>query len=121
MFLVVEPLAYFSTTLAIALLSELGVVLQLVGGECGAVLIFVMPGALLIRRALDERRDAQQRALHEPLLAGAAAAETQGSARAVRSAHRLWRCGTLWIGTTLVLAGACVAALAIATTLQPRP
>jgi hypothetical protein len=119
------------------------VILKLVGGTCGAAMIFLMPGAMLVQHArslrVGQRRWQQQQQqqhqgsqpLAEPLLQpGASTANQTSSVLDLHSAEaeerqrgRALCCsGTFWAGIALLLLGFALAALTVATTLHPlRP
>ncbi|EFN58616.1 hypothetical protein CHLNCDRAFT_50436 [Chlorella variabilis] len=130
-FYALEPLAFFGTTLALALVcSDLGVILKLVGGTCGAMLIFLMPGALLVQYSLTKHRASRrQQPLREPLLPGGEAAAEAGDSGAhtphgqqhvhATEAFSLWWSILFWTAIVLLLLGSFVALLAIITTIRP--
>ncbi|KAI3436527.1 hypothetical protein D9Q98_005944 [Chlorella vulgaris] len=124
-FHVIEPLLFYGATLTVALAcSDLGVILSLVGGTCGSMLIFLMPGALLVQDALDQQRTEQQHPLplQEPLLLeGGAAAEDGESGCTQQQGRSLWCSMQLWAGVGLMTISACVAALAVGSALHSLP
>ena len=101
-----------------------GAILRLVGGTCGAVLIFLMPGALLVRYSLSKAAESQQRKeqhaeaaaaalesqLGEPLLGDAAAAAT----------YRWWLSKHFWGGVLLLAVAAGLVLLTLFTSLHPK-
>lgn len=107
-----------------------GVILKLVGGTCGAMLIFLMPGALLVQYSLTKHRASRrQQPLREPLLPGGEAAAEAGDSGAhtphgqqhvhATEAFSLWWSILFWTAIVLLLLGSFVALLAIITTIRP--
>jgi sodium-coupled neutral amino acid transporter 7/8 len=55
-FVIVETVLFFFTTLAISLLvTDLGAIFSVVGGTCGSVIIFGVPGVLLLKYSYGKR------------------------------------------------------------------
>lgn len=56
LFTIVETVLFFATTLAISLLiTDLGAIFSLVGGTCGSVIIFGVPGILILKYSYNKR------------------------------------------------------------------
>ncbi|PSC73430.1 AAAP family transporter: amino acid [Micractinium conductrix] len=95
-------LLFWGGTLATALtVSGLGVVFQLVGGTCGAVLILGMPGTLLMSYAVGKWRGQQAQQAQQ---------QQQEAQRQPPWASELW-----WSGLGLVLCTAALCAYTLAT------
>jgi hypothetical protein len=137
-FVALETLAFFGVTLVLALVcSDLGTIFKLLGGTCGSVLIFMMPGALLAQYAASKHRQSRQQQLQqlrEPLLAAAAEAAAEGGggddgSGGVAAAgglaqpplYSLWCSKLFWSGMVLLLISVALGLLTIATTIHPLP
>ena len=139
-FVALETLAFFGATLALALVcSDLGTIFKLLGGTCGSVLIFMMPGALLVQYAAGKHRQSRQQRweqeqqgqhLREPLLAAAAEDGGGGNGGGGAAAagglaqpplYSLWCSKLFWSGVMLLLISVALGLLTIATTIHPLP
>ena len=145
-----EVLLFFGSTLAVALaVTDLGTIFRLVGGTGGSVLIFTMPGLLLMQYAyskhVQSRRGAAAAAalaaewLPAPAGGGAAAAEEGGAAAAAAAAeaapgagpgapgagpqgvalYSFWASKLWWSGVLLVLLSAALCFITVYTIVSP--
>ncbi|PRW56012.1 AAAP family transporter: amino acid [Chlorella sorokiniana] len=133
-FVAVQTLAFFFSTLALALLvTDLGNIFKVVGGTCGNVLILFMPGCLLVQYARSKHVESRKRRqllaeaaqLEAPLLnggaGGAAGASGEAAEPALPPLYSLWWSKLFWSGVVLLLLSAGLAVLTVYTTLYPLP
>lgn len=104
-----------------------GRILKLVGGTCGAVLIFLMPGALLVSYAHSKHRESCQRQQQHAAAAAATALEAQLGAPLLGQAGEaagsplfcLWCSKHFWAGVLLIMISAGLMVLTVITSLHP--
>lgn len=124
LFHVGHAVVFFLATLSVALsVTDLGSVFKVVGGTNGAVLIFGLPGAMLMKYAYDkaqQSREATAAGPAAPLLAPPAAAD--GRAPGGEEPYRLATSKLWWAGIGLVTLCLSVLALTVVSMVYPmRP
>lgn len=90
------------------------------GGTCGNVLIFLMPGALLVEYAASKARTSRQRRQLAAELEGPlAGAEVGAGAPGAPPPYRLWTSKLFWAGVLLLAISAGLFVLTFVTTFSP--
>lgn len=88
-FYILETLVFFGSTLAVAMMvTDLGVVFRLVGGTGGGLLIFTLPGLLLMQYAYGKHLLSRQAPTPDPLLPHSPLVPQGGRPAAAAHAHQ---------------------------------